>query len=908
MPAADVISRGPISQQNGVVKSGLLIETMQLEEPRKSQPVPNHLLETKIYAKIAQNSMVMAKPSVVHFDGFEIGKKHIRSLSIVNVSMEVIRMHIIPPQTKYFYIKYTKSERLVPGLALDCAIEFTPDEWRYYYDCIRINCPGEENLVIPIHAYPVMSTKEFPQLFNFPPVPVGHKMTKVFPLRCEAPIDFEYQLTYVQPHQAFSVQPMSGIIPANGEAQVHVTFSPIEFHTACMRIQLVISQFNSNPIVCTFTGSSVPGLLQEETLKKHSFQLDESKETMLDPQSITPIERARKKKRGSDLSPSNVKQEIDYHGFKFPAQMNSPYAVSQVLNQQPGKLRAKDLREVIVTKDAKDEKPKVATRQMKEAKFEHQVRQNVYEERQNQLRWQSKLGDKQITTESRAKILSERNQAWYTYRYKHRGDPIEDEEYTRQCIKCTFKRTVRDKDSLPQEIAQFDMYTNDMWFRRHSMLSRFAQAARKIIIRQRAANKLKSLNTLLEGWKRMPHILDNVAVEQSSHNLENEKKDTSFDSLGISADKIKQHSFATYVPPNVKDDMAPDALGSVSYKPTEVVVKRKVPYFSLKVPQQYKLNCYKANNVQEVASGYVSLNMSKPLRTGAEDEVITLPSALVVKEISAVNRKQGSLVLDHIKEGAVTLKETVDNSKLAIASLVPPPALFQPMEYPPLHIFNPAPGLQIFEASVPYAETDSDFHLCPLPRYFRKDYNTNVHASTQRKYLDREDVIRGIMTWKKFPSQGLTSLSNTPTLTNVWVPRWDDPFDSELLPRDVPPLLDCLPPDDTDNIVDEKEDDDGRCTSRMTVSLTPEMVNAQFPIVDPSLSAEEKPSIEVFPQGNKMPSTNIPVSAQGPVPREKREEELEYFMTKKYNRLGIKIQARTNTLNSLITDEALVLK
>lgn len=144
-------------------------------------------------------------------------------------------------------------ERLVPGLTIDCTIEFSPDEWRYYYDSIRINCPvsinitasnldqfiflsynsrisksrcfvamhllcniqtseifkfvplcspwrpfpgkrrkhsfrfecnisllgtifqGEENLVIPIHAYPVMSTKDFPTQFSFPPVPVGHK-------------------------------------------------------------------------------------------------------------------------------------------------------------------------------------------------------------------------------------------------------------------------------------------------------------------------------------------------------------------------------------------------------------------------------------------------------------------------------------------------------------------------------------------------------------------------------------------------------------------------------------------------------------------------------------------------------------------------------------------------------------
>ena len=52
------------------------------------------------------------------------------------------------------------------------------------------------------------------------------------------------------------------------------------------------------------------------------------------------------------------------------------------------------------------------------------------------------------------------------------------------------------------------------------------------------------------------------------------------------------------------------------------------------------------------------------------------------------------------------------------------------------------------------------------------------------------------MQWKKFPSQGLTSLSNTPTLTNVWVPRWTDPFVSDLLPVQPPGLLDRLPDDD----------------------------------------------------------------------------------------------------------------
>jgi hypothetical protein len=55
-----------------------------------------------------------------------------------------------------------------------------------------------------------MSTKEFPTNFTFPNVPVGHRMTQMFPLRCDAPIDFEFQLAYIQPHPAFTVNPMNG--------------------------------------------------------------------------------------------------------------------------------------------------------------------------------------------------------------------------------------------------------------------------------------------------------------------------------------------------------------------------------------------------------------------------------------------------------------------------------------------------------------------------------------------------------------------------------------------------------------------------------------------------------------------------------------------------------------------------
>ena len=52
--------------------------------------------------------MVQAAPSVVHFGGFQLGHVREKMLRLVNVSTEVQRMHVLPPQTKYFKIKYSK--------------------------------------------------------------------------------------------------------------------------------------------------------------------------------------------------------------------------------------------------------------------------------------------------------------------------------------------------------------------------------------------------------------------------------------------------------------------------------------------------------------------------------------------------------------------------------------------------------------------------------------------------------------------------------------------------------------------------------------------------------------------------------------------------------------------------------
>jgi len=70
-----------------------------------------------------------------------------------------------------------------------------------------------------------------------------------------------------------------------------------------------------------------------------------------------------------------------------------------------------------------------------------------------------------------------------------------------------------------------------------------------------------------------------------------------------------------------------------------------------------------------------------------QDEVITLPAPVLLKEDS-VHMTRTSLALGQPGEATLTSPDKpVQPAQQQVVSLTPPPALFQPMEYPSLHIF-----------------------------------------------------------------------------------------------------------------------------------------------------------------------------------------------------------------------------
>lgn len=132
-------------------------------------------------------SSFKASPSVLHFGGFVVGQEYHLNVDIVNVMHKSKRMQVLPPSTPNFkvtvrfqvitichadthcrlvvaetaQISFDKKGHIAPGLAQSVRVTFLPTEYRYYYDCLRVQ---DEVGILPIaiHGYPTANTVDVP--------------------------------------------------------------------------------------------------------------------------------------------------------------------------------------------------------------------------------------------------------------------------------------------------------------------------------------------------------------------------------------------------------------------------------------------------------------------------------------------------------------------------------------------------------------------------------------------------------------------------------------------------------------------------------------------------------------------------------------------------------------------------
>lgn len=712
-----------------------------VEEDRSRVSTPNHLLESKFYGKLKSNQ-IQAEPAEVHFSGFELRKKYCNFFKLINISTEVMNIHIIPTQTKHFQTTYTKKYRLVPGLAYTVKVQFCPDEWRYFYDCIRVHCKGEENLLIPVHAYPVIDDLHIPARIDLPAVPFGRSVTHAIPLRCSCPIDFEFQVYVIEPSQAFSIHPLAGVIPANGEVDIAVTFNPVQYETTQVTFKLVVSQFNTRPFLCTVTGSSNPYVAISEVERtlghKDVTKLSTPASQVLSRRQTPPTKDAVKKVK--EVAVSKPQVDVRTHG-----------GVAKLLIKDTNKLSSKALKEALSSGNAAT----MQNRQVKEALFLKKVKENEKREKESCRRWQvDHLGEDPLSDHRRRQILEEREVAMHEYMVKS-GAVQPEREFTFGKPKLSSERPVLEAGQTPEGTPCFQFHPSINWELKQRCLGLFQQAARKVVIQCRMKRRLACLKELVNNMKKVPSAHRDTEVRKS---------------VKVSPAKVFVFHHPTF---SEEDDPLALDLAPLPVESTQVTVTTCVPFFKLKVPQHYKLMGYQPVSTWDAYTSYIPATLSRPLRSVSVEE----------------------------EEPSEARAENEPNQDKDISYTFTAPD-FKPIPAHPLRIFNPAPGLHAHHPTPKYLESDPEYHLCPLPTYHQ--LNPDKTTST-REHLMNKEGIEEVMTWKKdFNTTVSNCLSKRRAQTRKDFPRRSVSYNEEILPLEAPYPYLRGPPDELKHLLEDK--------------------------------------------------------------------------------------------------------
>ena len=364
---------------------------------RTDEPARNPLEEFQVYSKLKRAKFFEARPDTVHFSGFVLGHRHQKVVQIVNVSHLTKRLHVMPCQTPYFTVHFDKKGKIAPGMAEELLIEFNPDEWRYYHDCIRVHLE-EQNLLIPIHAYPTVAPRQgvsiqgsslvlpshdsdrngvyFPSRIDFGYCRLSERFEKRIPIRNAVPMEFEFQFSVVDAHEDIEIEPLIGKVPPHGEVWITLSYTPSKMGTAEMKADLNISQFGFKAQRVVIMGSTMAGSTRKSTLNTLTHHLQSTgqlaREASLENYKAVhepgdgrinltivhdeakgfkdKIEQARLTRRPGEPivihQPRHPSPEpaTEIGGVMIPQDLRTRSSVQKVLNQVTGKLSWKELK------------------------------------------------------------------------------------------------------------------------------------------------------------------------------------------------------------------------------------------------------------------------------------------------------------------------------------------------------------------------------------------------------------------------------------------------------------------------------------------------------------------------------------------------------------------------------------
>jgi len=480
------------------------------------RPVARHpILEKATFEQLQKNGVVETKPRILHFGGFEVHKEHVHILRIINISASSQRVSVIAPSTPYFRIDFDKKGLLAPGMSEEITVTFTPHEWRYYHDAIKIFCGSvAENLIVPIHAYPSANELVLPRILDFGRVAVGTSRTKVIPLSCKIPIQFEFEVKVLEAHPDFEITPLAGTIPPDGTTNVVVTFLPTRHRTARAELQFHVAQFDFEPVVVSVVGSCQVELSRKEVMDNAKADTEMLRAKQMEQGITGRLKNLKDKRERGPVQVSVPHFDFDLperivDGIKVPTRLNSQ-ATNFVLNQTAGKLPLKDLVSFINEQRSAVEDRRLAAeadlsggledfaegadQKALELRFDMRYRDIEKYDKGKELNSKPGLGESILDQSDIDSALAKRRE-----RHSRQINGMMDEDCAR------FEAILSKKPvAIPASFAlavtpHWDEEANDAFSGRLQVIDRMVRAGSKCLARMRASRRLLRLQQALRA-------------------------------------------------------------------------------------------------------------------------------------------------------------------------------------------------------------------------------------------------------------------------------------------------------------------------------------------------------------------------------------------------------------------------
>ena len=498
----------------------------------------NRLREDYKYDNEGENGLFEANPRIVKISGFELNKRIMTKIDIINKSKYSERIIILPPTSPNFKIRYTKRGQIAPGLSETIYLFFTPSEYKYYTDNICINCPGNK-IIIPIHAYPRMNifVKEYiPKLIDFGNIPIDSTVSKNISVKNLIDQNFKYKITPMNDYPEIKIDKMEDTFYEMRDNLIKITISPKKYGIFKADYEFQVSEVDFQPYIFTVFATC------------NSFETS----NVFFPRYLAPLKTKKKKEEENMVALQN--EEKENNGEIKEEEKSNKINISKIENMNETMKSEKEnlennniIKDTVLTEEEKKESNRnIKTpnnsqirKEKEEKKEEKKNEENIVEKKEENKLEESIASD--ITRPeskilSRFKDLPSSKEKEFLQYYNNNDDRIQAKEFKyirfigkeplneketndllderntalknivdynckidkgRHKPELDKEKCVIDRDQEYYLKPNFNSNQNDNFFKTRHYFKIFLKGITKVIIRKRAEQRIKKLNEML---------------------------------------------------------------------------------------------------------------------------------------------------------------------------------------------------------------------------------------------------------------------------------------------------------------------------------------------------------------------------------------------------------------------------